>query len=76
LGLFVIVHSSFFILFLRGSTTMMYLLGSSIALLLAQTGGGSATYSASWALVLFCVILGLLVALNPPRRTTEIKKKD
>jgi hypothetical protein len=24
--------------------------------------------------VLFCVILGMLVALNPPRRTSEIKK--
>jgi hypothetical protein len=55
---------------------MMHLLGSLMTLLLAQAGGGSATYSASWALVLFCVILGLLVALNPPRRTTEIKKKD
>jgi len=32
------------------------------------------TYSASWALVLFCVFLGLIVALNPPRRTSEIKK--
>lgn len=55
---------------------MMTSLGSLTTLLLAQTGGGSATYSASWALVLFCVILGLIVALNPPRRTTEIKKKD
>jgi hypothetical protein len=34
----------------------------------------SGTHSASWALVLFCVILGLLVALNPPRRSTEIKR--
>jgi hypothetical protein len=42
--------------------------------LFAQSGGGSATYSASWALVLFCIILGLMVALNPAKRTTEIKK--
>ena len=28
----------------------------------------------SWAIVLFCVILGLLVSLNPSRRTTEIKR--
>lgn len=53
---------------------MMNLLGSSMTSLLAQAGGGSATNSASWALVLFCVILGLIVALNPARRTTEIKK--
>jgi hypothetical protein len=46
--------------------------------LLAQSataiGISSGTHSASWALVLFCVILGLIVALNPPRRTSEIKK--
>jgi hypothetical protein len=52
---------------------MLELLNSSLTPLLAQAGG-SATNSASWALVLFCVILGLLVALNPPRRTSEIKK--
>lgn len=40
--------------------------------LVGQAGGS--TYSASWALVLFCVILGLLVALNPARRTSEIKR--
>ncbi len=33
----------------------------------------SGSHSASWALVLFCVILGLLEALNPARRTSEIK---
>jgi hypothetical protein len=32
------------------------------------------TNSLSWLLVLFCVILGLLVALNPSRRTGEIKR--
>jgi hypothetical protein len=42
--------------------------------LFAQSSGGSTTYSASWALVLFCIILGLMVALNPAKRTTEIKK--
>jgi len=40
--------------------------------LLAQAGGQ--TNSASWFLVLFCVALGLIVALNPSRRTTEIKR--
>lgn len=30
--------------------------------------------SASWAVVIFCVALGLLVALGPSRRTTEIKR--
>lgn len=54
---------------------MTDLLSNVLIPLLAQSGGGG-TNSASWALVLFCVILGLLVALNPPRRTTEIKKKD
>jgi hypothetical protein len=27
-----------------------------------------------WAIVLFCVILGVLVSLNPSRRTYEIKR--
>jgi hypothetical protein len=30
--------------------------------------------SMSWAIILFCVILGLLVSLNPSRRTYEIKR--
>ena len=34
----------------------------------------SGTYSLSWALIIFSVVLGLLVALNPARRTTEIKR--
>jgi len=33
----------------------------------------SGTNSASWALVIFGVVLGLIVALTPIRRTTEIK---
>ncbi len=27
-----------------------------------------------WAIVLFCVILGVIVSLNPSRRTYEIKR--
>ena len=57
---------------------MIDLLNSLLAPLMAQSvtviRGSSSTNSASWALVGFCVILGLLVALNPPRRTSEIKK--
>jgi hypothetical protein len=40
--------------------------------LLAQ--GGGRTYGLSWAIVLLCVILGLIVTLRPSRRTSEIKK--
>lgn len=40
--------------------------------LLAQGGGKS--YGLSWAIVLLCVILGLLVALKSSRRTTEVKR--
>jgi hypothetical protein len=56
---------------------MIDLLSNSLVPLVAQSAtqiSVSNTNSASWALVLFCVILGLLVALNPPRRTSEIKK--
>ena len=41
-------------------------------LLLAQ--GGGQTYGLSWAIVLMCVILGLIVTLRPNHRTSEIKK--
>jgi hypothetical protein len=34
----------------------------------------SGTNSLSWALLIFSVVLGLLVTLNPSRRTTEIKR--
>lgn len=34
----------------------------------------SGTNSLSWFIVIFCLILGLVVALNPIRRTTEVKK--
>jgi hypothetical protein len=29
----------------------------------------------SWAIVLFFLILGMLVALSPPRRTYEVKRR-
>ncbi len=34
----------------------------------------SGTNSLSWFVVIFCVVLGLIAALNPTRRTTEIKR--
>jgi len=40
--------------------------------LVAQSDG--ATNSASWALVLFCIFLGLIVTLSPAHRTSEIKR--
>jgi hypothetical protein len=40
------------------------------------SGGSSGppTYGVSWALVLFCAILGLMVTLTPSRRSVEIKR--
>jgi hypothetical protein len=32
------------------------------------------SYSVSWALVLFSIILGMLVTLAPSRRKSEVKK--
>ena len=49
-------------------------------LLLAMTSpavaqaGQPPTYAASWAIVLFCVVLGLIGALRPSARKSEIKK--
>ena len=43
-----------------------------VAPLFAQAGGQ--TYSASWGLVVFCVFLGVTVALLPAKRTSEIKR--
>ena len=43
-----------------------------IAPLVAQATGPSAPVS--WAIVLFCVILGLLVALRPSKRTIEFRR--
>jgi L-cystine uptake protein TcyP (sodium:dicarboxylate symporter family) len=40
--------------------------------LFAQSGNQS--NSASWAVVVFCVFLGVAVALLPARRTSEIKR--
>jgi hypothetical protein len=42
----------------------------------APTGPEEKSLSLSWAVVLFCVLVGLLVALSPSKRTTEIKKVD
>jgi hypothetical protein len=35
---------------------------------------GPPSYGISWALMLFCAILGLMVTLSPNRRSVEIKK--
>jgi hypothetical protein len=35
---------------------------------------GPPTYGFSWAIMLFCAILGLMVTLTPIRRTSEIKR--
>jgi hypothetical protein len=35
---------------------------------------GPPAYGVSWALMLFCAILGLMVTLTPIRRSMEIKK--
>jgi hypothetical protein len=34
----------------------------------------SATNSYSWGIVIFCVVVGLVVALKSSRRTTEVKR--
>jgi hypothetical protein len=34
----------------------------------------SGTNSLSWFILIFCTVLGLLVALNPSRRAIEIKR--
>jgi hypothetical protein len=35
---------------------------------------GPPSYGMSWALMLFCAILGLMVTLTPVHRSTEVKK--
>jgi hypothetical protein len=40
----------------------------------ASGPSGPPTYGLSWALVLFCAILGLMVTLTPIRRTSEVKR--
>lgn len=42
----------------------------------APTGPEEKGLSMSWAVVLICVIIGLLVALTPSKRTVEFKKAD
>jgi hypothetical protein len=43
-----------------------------ISSLLAQATGPSP--SVCWAIVLFCVILGLMVALRPSRRSVDFRR--
>lgn len=54
----------------------MHLIASLLpyALLLAQQNDGPKSYTMAWAIILPCVILGLLVALRPTKRTFEVKK--
>jgi hypothetical protein len=52
---------------------MSYLLLNDATTPLFAQGGGQ-DYPFSWAVVIFCVFLGLSVTLNPSRRTTEIKR--
>lgn len=44
------------------------------ALLLAQQNNEPKSYTMPWAIILPCVILGLLVALRPAKRTSEVKR--
>jgi hypothetical protein len=48
------------------------LLATAWPMLLAQAG--SRNYGVSWAIVLLCVVLGLIVTLKSSRRTSEVKK--
>lgn len=41
---------------------------------LAQQATEPRGYNLSWAIILFCVILGLTVALRPTKREAEVKK--
>jgi hypothetical protein len=72
-GQFCIVHFTFFIFLARhvADRNLLFTM-TMLPIVLAEASGPS--YSASWALVLFCVLLGLLVSLNSPRRTSEIKR--
>jgi hypothetical protein len=42
--------------------------------LLAAQAAGERNYGYSWAIVLLCVSLGLIVTLKSSRRTSEVKK--
>jgi hypothetical protein len=48
-------------------------LPTTFAVTVLTPGGTPKSDAIPWAIVLFCVILGLLVSLNPSRRTSEIK---
>jgi hypothetical protein len=39
-----------------------------------STSGTGPSPSLQWGIVLFMIILGMLVTLSPPRRTSEVKK--
>jgi hypothetical protein len=41
--------------------------------LLAQAGKSAPPFS--WAIVILCVVLGLIVTLSPARRTSEVKRR-
>jgi hypothetical protein len=40
----------------------------------ANGPSGPPSYGVSWALMLFCAILGLIVTLTPARRSSEVKR--
>jgi hypothetical protein len=58
---------------LDGLTSLCTALPTTFAVTVLTPGGTPKSDAMPWAIVLFCVILGLLVSLNPSRRTTEIK---
>lgn len=62
---------------LATSLTGFLALGKTLPTIFAVTvitpGASSKSDALPWALVLFCVILGVIVSLNPSRRTSEIK---
>ena len=49
---------------------------SSFPMLLAQAGPKEQSYTLPWAVVLLCVILGLMIALKPAKREITVKKAD
>lgn len=54
---------------------MLHELFLAAAPIIAQvTAAPAKSYSLPWAIVGFCVILGLLVTLAPSRRTIEFKR--
>ncbi len=53
----------------------VYVKSLSMLPLLAQAAEeeGGRSYNISWALVLLCVILGMFAALNPTKRSDELR---